>query len=139
MLDRPKFNPPIDLVEVPRPGTVTAVSSGTAIVAPIEWLQQINVSGLRPGELDGFLEALRREREVEEAMAILDPDDTGISNTLWFVPAPEGQHGPRIKVAIDPPRAVRPGGVEATVPFDASKRAGGRWRHDAYRPMEILA
>jgi hypothetical protein len=52
-------------------------------------------------------------------MTILDEDDTGIKNNLWFQPVPGGQHGPRIKVMIDPPRAVRPGGKEATVPFDS--------------------
>jgi hypothetical protein len=50
------------------------------------------------------------------ATAILGPDDTGIDNTLWYIPISED---PRIKVAIDPPHAKRPGGVEATVPFDA--------------------
>jgi hypothetical protein len=35
------------------------------------------------------------------------------------------RHGPRIKVAIDPANAVRPGGKEATVPFDPNKAASG--------------
>jgi len=52
-------------------------------------------------------------------MAVLDSDVTGIDNTLWFIPVPEGRHGPRIKVAIDPPRTMRQGGVTATVPSDA--------------------
>jgi len=50
---------------------------------------------------------------------------TGIENPLWFIPGPEGQHGPRIKVSIDPPHAKRPGGKEATVPFDKDKPVSG--------------
>jgi hypothetical protein len=36
---------------------------------------------------------------------------------------PTSQHGPRIKVAIDPPDSIRQGGVEATVLFAADKPA----------------
>jgi hypothetical protein len=57
------------------------------------------------------------------AMAILGTSVTGIANTLWCIPVPEGR--PRIKVAIDPPHAKRLGGVEATVPFDEDKPASG--------------
>jgi len=39
------------------------------------------------------------------ATAILSSAVTGIANTLWYIPVPEGQHEPRIKVAIDPPYA----------------------------------
>jgi hypothetical protein len=56
-------------------------------------------------------------------MAILGTEVTGIENTLWFLPVPTGQHGPRIKVAIDPPHAIRQGGTD--VPFDEEKPASG--------------
>jgi hypothetical protein len=60
------------------------------------------------------------------AMAIRGSAVTGIPNTLcWYIPVPEGQHGPRMKVAIDPPHAKRPGGTEATVLFDEGKPATG--------------
>src|SRR5262249_61490529 len=49
----------------------------------------------------------------------------GMATPLWSTPAPEGQHGPGIKVAMDPPHAKRPGGAEATVPFDEGKPASG--------------
>ena len=65
-------------------------------------------------------------RNPRYAMAILDSAVTGIANTLRYIPVPEGQRGPRIKVAIDPPHAKRPGGREATVPFDEGKPASGR-------------
>jgi hypothetical protein len=122
MLDIPRLNLPISLPEDPVFGTITPSSSGTAAVVPIEWLQQINASGVRPGELEQLLEALNRSQEIEDAIAVLDEDDTGIENTLWFIPAAGAQHGPRIKVAIDPKRAVSPGGKIAAVPFDAATK-----------------
>jgi hypothetical protein len=59
-------------------------------------------------------------QEFAYATAILDTDDTGIENTLWFTPVPGGVDGPRIKVAIDPAKAIRDSGLTGTVPFDAS-------------------
>jgi hypothetical protein len=38
---------------------------------------------------------------------------------------PTGQHDPTIEVAIDPPDAIRQGGVVATVPFAQDKSASG--------------
>src|SRR5262249_29780980 len=75
-------------------------------------------------KLGDMVEALL-EQEFAYAMAILDVDVTGIENILWFQPVPTGQHGPRIKVAIAPPYAIRQGGVEATVPFSQYKSASG--------------
>ena len=49
----PKLNPPHrGVIEAPQPGTLTALSSGTAVLAPIEWLLEINARGVQPG---GFL------------------------------------------------------------------------------------
>lgn len=103
-------------MELPKePGTVTVVSGTGAFIAPIAVIQELAGS---PGAMAQFVEDLA-EQEYLYAMAVLDCDVTGIDNTLWFIPVPEGRHGPRIKVAIDPPRAIRQGGTTATVPFDA--------------------
>ena len=112
-----KLNPPFEgVVEPPLPGTLTPVLGTSAVLAPIEWLREINASGIKPGELASVIDALAEE-EALELMAVLHPEHTGVDNTLWYIPTKA--HGPRIKVAIDPPRAKRRGGVEATVPFDA--------------------
>jgi hypothetical protein len=105
-------------------GTATVVPGTGAFFAQISTLQQIAAAPDAAKQLQAMIEALL-EKEFEYAMAILDEDDTGIKNKLWFTPVPGGQHGPRIEVAIDPPNAVRRGGVMATVPFDPGKAAEG--------------
>jgi hypothetical protein len=105
-------------------GTATVVPRTGAVIVPISTFQQFARAPGASQELIEFTEALL-EQEFAYAMAILDADDTGIENNLWFQPVPGGQHGPRIKVMIDPRDAVRPGGKEATVPFDANKPASG--------------
>lgn len=105
-------------------GTVTVVPGTGAFVAPISLLRGLAEAPDAVQQLGDIADALA-EQEQLYAMAILGSAVTGIANTLWYIPVPEGQHGPRIKVAIDPPHAKRPGGTEATVPFDEAKPASG--------------
>jgi hypothetical protein len=105
-------------------GTATVVTGTGAFVAPIAMLRGLVGAPDAVQQLEDIVEALA-EQEQLYAMAILSTAVTGIANTLWYIPVPEGQHGPRIKVAIDPPHAKRPGGTEATVPFDEGKPASG--------------
>jgi hypothetical protein len=105
-------------------GTATVVAGTGAFVAPISVLREIAGAPDAIQQLEDMVEALA-EQEQLYAMAILGSVVTGIANTLWYIPVPEGQHGPRIKVAIDPPHAKRPGGTEATVPFGEGKPASG--------------
>src|SRR5258708_35400201 len=106
----------LDELEPAQLATTTTVVTGTgAVITPIATLRELSGD---PQGIAQFVDALE-EQEHLYAMAILDSDDTGIKNTMWYIPVPEARHGPRIKVAIDPPHAKRPGGVEATVPFDA--------------------
>jgi len=105
-------------------GTATVVSGTGAFIAPIAMLREIAGAPDAVQQLGDIVEALA-EQEQFYAMAILSSAATGIANTLWYIPVPEGQHGPRIKVAIDPPHATRPGGTEATIRFDEGKPASG--------------
>jgi hypothetical protein len=105
-------------------GTVTVMPGTGAFVAPISMLRRLAEAPDAAQQLGDIAEALA-EQEQLYAMAILGSAVTGIANTLWYIPVPEGRHGPRIKVAIDPPQAKRPGGIEATVPFDEGKPASG--------------
>jgi hypothetical protein len=109
---------------IPQAGTATVVSGTGAFIAPISMLRSLVGAPDAVQQLENIVEALA-EQEQLYAMAILGPAVTGIPNTLWYIPVPEGQYGPRIKVAIDPPHAKRPGGIEATVPFDEGKPASG--------------
>ncbi len=97
--------------------------TGTAVL-PITLLTGIVASPDARQRLADFVDALIEE-EYAFAMTVLNEDDTGIFNTLWFQPAPGIQHGPRIKVMIDPAKAVSPGGQQASVPFDPDKPVQG--------------
>lgn len=55
--------------------------------------------------------------ELEE-MVSYRKDATGISHTIFISPMGGARHGPRIKVAIDPPDTLNPRGKIATVVFD---------------------
>ncbi len=102
-------------VELPqRAGTATVVSGTGAFITSISTLRELSGN---PDAIRQLVDDLE-EQEYLYAMAILGSAVTGIDNTLWYIPVPGGQHGPRVKIAIDPPHAKRPGGVEATVPFD---------------------
>ena len=50
---------------------------------------------------------------------------TGIDNVIFISPA-HGQHGPRIKVAIDPPLQTRPGGWMISVSIEDPNQVIGR-------------
>jgi hypothetical protein len=107
---------------IPRATNTASVLSGTgAFIAPITIWQTIaaeiaQVSPEAAERLRQIGDALAEE-EALELMTVLHPEHTGVENTLWYIPTKA--HGPRIKIAIDPARAKRRGGVEATVPFDA--------------------
>ncbi len=105
-------------------GTATVLAGTGAFIAQISMLQEIAAAPDAGQKLGDIVEALL-EQEFAYAMAILDVDVTGIESILWFQPVPTGQHGPRINVAIDPPDAIRQGGVEATVPLAKDKSASG--------------
>jgi hypothetical protein len=105
-------------------GTATLVTGTGAFISQISTLQEIAGAPDVRERLEDFVEALLEE-EYAFAMTVLDEDDTGIRNSLWFQPTPGIRHGPRIKVMIDPMKAVRPGGKQATVPFAPDKPAEG--------------
>ena len=105
-------------------GTATVVAGTGAFVAPISVLREISGAPDAVQQLANMVEGLA-EQEYLYAMAILGTKVTGLANTLYYLPVPEGQHGPRIKVAIDPAHTFRRGGIEATVPFDEGKPASG--------------
>jgi hypothetical protein len=50
----------------------------------------------------------------DEDLSSLRKDRTGVDNTIWVSPK-MGSHAPRIKIAIDPPDALTPGGKTATM------------------------
>jgi hypothetical protein len=119
----PKLN--FTLEPVQNAAGLLPVSNGTAVVDVAQIVHQLHAAGLTTRVLADVADAAREE-EYAYAMAILDPEDTGIEgHTFFFHPDPEGEHGARIKVNIDPAMATRPGGKQATVPFDPKKPAKG--------------
>jgi NAD(P)H-dependent FMN reductase len=65
------------------------------------------------------------EEELLEEMSSYRKRVTGIDNTIWISPKGKTRHGPRLKVAIDPPDTVDPGGKSASISIaDGSLVAG---------------
>jgi hypothetical protein len=47
-------------------------------------------------------------------------DVTGVDNTIFISPRDNAAHGPRVKVAVDPPDSLDPRGRIATITFDGA-------------------
>jgi hypothetical protein len=133
MLDIPtKFYISPDLPEV-KPGELVLSSSSSTATISLDLLKQINSNGVRPGELSVLLAAIAQEQERQDAldeeinadMVSYRTKTTGVDNTV-FISVENPRHGPRIKVAIDPPTHVDPVGNNASVSIaDGSIVAGG--------------
>jgi hypothetical protein len=68
-----------------------------------------NLGGTLPNPISHLIDA-----SEDEDLSSLRKDRTGIDNTIWVSPK-MGSHAPRIKIAIDPPDALTPGGKTATM------------------------
>ena len=55
------------------------------------------------------------EEELLEEMVAYRKNVTGIDNTIFISPKGNTRHGPRIKIAIDPPDSVDPRGETASI------------------------
>jgi Domain of unknown function (DUF4160) len=113
---------------------VTAVSSGTAAVVPLEWLEEINAAGIQPGQLGSLLDAmaLLAEEETTADMVSYRKNVTGLDNAV-FISVTFPRHGPLIKVAVDPPAHVDPMGNNASVSIDDGRVVTG---HRSARDLE---
>ena len=70
--------------------------------------------------------ALAEEEIAElEAMASFGPETTGVENTIFISPDVTGRHGPRIKVAINPPHSFKPGGKDASISIHDGEHVAG--------------
>jgi hypothetical protein len=69
------------------------------------------------------LEQELTQLELEE-MVSFRKNVTGISHTIFISPRGGARHGPRVKVAIDPPDTLNPQGKIATVIVDGGGTIG---------------
>jgi len=63
------------------------------------------------------------ETDLQE-MVSYRKDVTGVDHTVFISPKGYARHGPRIKVAIDPPDSLDPRGATASIAFDGRVVAG---------------
>ncbi len=96
----------------------------------IETLPQDTVRQLRQADpagngdpIAGLVEAFAEE-ELAEEMVSYRKNVTGVDNTVFISPKGRTQHGPRIKVAINPPDSVNPHTETAVVTLDGSVVVG---------------
>jgi hypothetical protein len=72
----------------------------------------------------GLAEQLAEEEELTADMVSYRKNVTGLDNTV-FISVKFPRHGPRIKVAIDPPTHVDPAGNNASVSIDDGRIVAG--------------
>jgi hypothetical protein len=65
------------------------------------------------------------ERELLEEMVSYRKNVTGVDNTVFISPKGATQHGPRIKLAIDPPDSINPQRKTASVAIDDGEVVAG--------------
>jgi hypothetical protein len=94
------LNHPIN-IDTPPPGTLTPSSSGTAAVVPVDLLRALATGTIERSEFLAVLDAIAQEQEDEDMVSAW-PEDTGLTNAIKIIPG-NPQHGPRIKVALNPP------------------------------------
>jgi hypothetical protein len=78
-------------------------------------LNSANLADFRPVVVDQGLADELAERELLEEMVSYRKDVTGIDQTVFISPKGHTRHGPRIKIAIDPPDTVDPRGKTASI------------------------
>jgi hypothetical protein len=63
---------------------------------------------------------------------------TGISHTIFISPRGNAAHGPRVKVAIDPPDSLDPRGNITTITFDGEGQSGAIDPHLARQVQQFI-
>lgn len=58
--------------------------------------------------------------DVIEEMVSYRKNVTGIGNTIFISPRGNARHGPRVKIAIDPPDSLDPRGTTVSMAFDGT-------------------
>jgi hypothetical protein len=119
----PKISPAIETVGDFR--NSISVSNGTAVFDPDQWLHHLHVAGLHPRVLRDMADALAIEEELTADMVSYRKNVTGLDNTV-FISVKFPQHGPRIKVAVDPPTHVDPMGDNASVSIEDGRVVAGK-------------
>lgn len=66
------------------------------------------------------------ERELLGEMASYRQDDTGVDNTIFISTKSGARHGPRIKLAIDPPDSLNPLSETASIAIDSGNVVAGK-------------
>lgn len=96
-------------------GTATVVAGTGSVLMPTAVVYEFSRAPGAPPELIELAERLI-EQEAEEDMVSALPGDTGLDNAIKIIPG-NPRHGPRIKVAINPPNRFVDGGATAVIPF----------------------
>ena len=106
-------------VERSLPPDVVAAMREAGIVLTLE---AAGANGARPlVEISDEL----AEMEMLGDMASYPTEDTGVDNTIFISTKTGVRHGPRIKLAIDPPESFSPGGVTASIAIDSGQVVAG--------------
>lgn len=112
--------------DIPMKMTATVPSSAAEVVAdPHALLRAIraDVPDFDYRAAAALADALAEEEMLGE-MASFRSAVTGVDNTIFISTKAGVRHGPRVKVAINPPLHLNAGGETASVAFDGTVAAG---------------
>jgi hypothetical protein len=80
---------------------------------------------LTPGEGVRISDELA-ERELLEEMVSYRKDVTGVDNTVFISPRGQVRHGPRVKLAINPPDSLDPSTETASIAIEGGNVVAGK-------------
>jgi hypothetical protein len=120
-------------------GTATVIVGTGSFVMSISTLNEIVAAPDADLQLTRMLKALREQEllaidddyDENEEMVSLRTDKTGVDNVVFVSPRGRARHGPRIKIAIDPPQSLNPSTITASMSIDDYSVRG------AYMPVPI--
>jgi hypothetical protein len=109
-------------------GTATLLVGTPDVAVPVAKILEFARWPGAPAELkelaEGILDELEAEEELED-MVSARSEDTGLPNAIKIIPG-NLRHGPRIKVAIDPPDRFSDRGVSVYVSFGEAPGSFGK-------------
>jgi Domain of unknown function (DUF4160) len=120
--------------------TATSPSSSAEVIAdPAAFLKAVRATVPDFGyEAAAAVADALAEEEMLGEMASFKKAVTGVDNTIFISTKSGVRHGPRIKVAVNPPTHFSPSGDTASVDFDGEVTAGKVSQHALRQAQKFI-
>jgi hypothetical protein len=87
------------------------MSDSLIVIRPAVCAEGYGIAAMMVGAVD-------RDATHAHVTHLAERDITGVDNTVFISPRGNARHGPRIKIAIDPPDSLSPHAKVASMTFD---------------------